>query len=228
MPDREPAARGLLGCAQLPQRGGLSPPIPAIAVRQLAPEEWPLFRDIRLEALRTDPAEFGAEASHELAFDSSTWQQRLRWMYFVFPRYGGDSTDGAGNPPSPSPEKPVGMLGVLPETVLSPTGSPGIGVIASVWTHPAARRRGVMEAALACVLREHNGADCHRYHQWGGRRAEPRPEGGEGAASKVGKFRLEITKGNAKALALYRKLGFEVEAGVHLSCCCDLALCRKA
>ena len=46
-------------------------------LRRLLPQEWPLLKAIRLEALRTSIGVFGNSFEFESKFDDSYWQQRL-------------------------------------------------------------------------------------------------------------------------------------------------------
>ncbi len=46
-------------------------------LRRLRPDEWPLLRSMRLEALENSPAVFGNGLTMELAFPDAHWQVRL-------------------------------------------------------------------------------------------------------------------------------------------------------
>jgi RimJ/RimL family protein N-acetyltransferase len=48
----------------------------AVSARQLTPDEWAAYRDIRLEALRMHPA-FFSPSRDETAFLESDWRERL-------------------------------------------------------------------------------------------------------------------------------------------------------
>jgi len=47
------------------------------SLRRLLPEEWPLLKAIRLEALATDPSVFGNSLTVESLFPDRQWLQRL-------------------------------------------------------------------------------------------------------------------------------------------------------
>jgi ribosomal protein S18 acetylase RimI-like enzyme len=65
---------------------------------QLIPAEWPLFRDLRLEALRCEPAQYASALSDWTALKPQDWQRRLaNAPVFVCLEQG----------------EPVGMMGLL-------------------------------------------------------------------------------------------------------------------
>jgi RimJ/RimL family protein N-acetyltransferase len=49
-----------------------------IIVRQFRPEEWRLFKEVRLRALQSDPGVFGSNYAREVAFPDEEWQTRLK------------------------------------------------------------------------------------------------------------------------------------------------------
>lgn len=48
-----------------------------VLIRRVLPDDWELWRDIRLEALRSDPAEFGSTLAREQEFDEAHWRDTL-------------------------------------------------------------------------------------------------------------------------------------------------------
>lgn len=46
-------------------------------LRRLLPNEWQAYRDIRLEALKNEPAVFGSNYDREFAFTEDEWRKRL-------------------------------------------------------------------------------------------------------------------------------------------------------
>ena len=48
-----------------------------MTVRRLTADDWALYSDIRLSALRADPGAFASTYQHEIEFDEATWRQRL-------------------------------------------------------------------------------------------------------------------------------------------------------
>ena len=50
----------------------------ALTIRPFAPEEWVLFKTVRLKALASDPGVFGRSYAHEAVFPDEEWQARLK------------------------------------------------------------------------------------------------------------------------------------------------------
>jgi RimJ/RimL family protein N-acetyltransferase len=48
-----------------------------IAIRQIDPDEWELFREVRLAALRDAPYAFGSTYERERTVDEEHWRERL-------------------------------------------------------------------------------------------------------------------------------------------------------
>lgn len=48
-----------------------------VLVRQIDADEWRAYRELRLEALQTDPGAFGSTYARESGFDEDTWRQRV-------------------------------------------------------------------------------------------------------------------------------------------------------
>ena len=46
-------------------------------MRRLGPEDWSLYRRVRLEALREAPYAFGSTFEREARFDDETWRHRM-------------------------------------------------------------------------------------------------------------------------------------------------------
>ena len=49
-----------------------------ILIRRFIADEWRIYRDVRLRALRDAPDAFGSTYAREAAFDDALWQDRLR------------------------------------------------------------------------------------------------------------------------------------------------------
>lgn len=49
-----------------------------ITVRALGDEDWQVYRDVRLAALRDSPDAFAASAAQEQSFDDELWQARVK------------------------------------------------------------------------------------------------------------------------------------------------------
>lgn len=48
-----------------------------IRVRVLEQDEWPIYREVRLRALRESPEAFVASAEEEAEFEDSVWEERI-------------------------------------------------------------------------------------------------------------------------------------------------------
>ncbi|MCB9686184.1 MAG: GNAT family N-acetyltransferase [Alphaproteobacteria bacterium] len=97
-------------------------------VRLFTPPEWSAYREIRLEALRTDPGVFSSDHGREQARPEDHWRARL-----ADERVGifGVQVDGAW----------VGMTGVVQSSE-----NPDAAVLWGSWLRPEWRRRGLSVA----------------------------------------------------------------------------------
>lgn len=103
-----------------------------IRARNITPDEWEDWRDIRLRSLLEDPDAFGSTYARESQFDESTWRAR---------------TDGTSGPAmlAYADDKAVGMgAGWLYE--------PGRLMVVAMWTEPAWRGQGVGRSVLDQVV----------------------------------------------------------------------------
>src|ERR1700678_1277754 len=48
-----------------------------ITIQRLPPHEWPAYKAIRMEALKSDPQAFGASHAKSLELTDDHWRQRL-------------------------------------------------------------------------------------------------------------------------------------------------------
>lgn len=97
----------------------------AVPAVQLSPAHWRLFRDLRLRALASDPAAFGASHAKESALGDDEWRARL------------EGDDGAVFAVMQGDE-PVGMLGIARRE-----GAPPAAIVWGLWVAPQARGQGV-------------------------------------------------------------------------------------
>lgn len=96
-----------------------------LTIRPLTPEEWELFRTVRLKALASDPAVFGRTHAYEAAFTDEEWQARLKQPAAVtFGIFDGKAI--------------VGTAGIFTDPEDAHTACLG-----GDWLEPAARGKGV-------------------------------------------------------------------------------------
>ena len=96
-------------------------------VRPLGPDDWELFRGIRLRSLADSPDAFGSTLEREQAFSEDDWRRRLAGPVFVVL----------------DPE-PVAVGGLFEDD--------GIHHVWGMWTDPAHRHRGHAWAVLEALL----------------------------------------------------------------------------
>lgn len=112
-----------------------------VVVRPVDEDQWELWRDLRHQALGTDPDAFGSTLEREQSYTEAEWRRRVG---------GGRSSVVAW-----LGERPVGMGGLFEE-------GPGSCWVVAMWVEPAARGRGigrlVLEHLLAAV---HADVDVH-------------------------------------------------------------------
>jgi GNAT superfamily N-acetyltransferase len=103
-----------------------------VLVRLVTAEDWEIYRDIRLAALRETPSAFAATYAGEAAFTTQEWLARIA----------GRSTFLAFLPEVD--QRPIGLAGAFQET-------PGEAELVSMWVDQRARGRGVGEALIDTV-----------------------------------------------------------------------------
>lgn len=104
-----------------------------LEIRRLPVRRWREYRDLRLEALRNDPAAFGSSPEEEERFGEEEWRRRIRNAVFAL-------VDG----------EPVGMVAVVfndrPKTR-------HVVDVFGVYVRPEHRGRGVGARLLGSALR---------------------------------------------------------------------------
>ncbi|MDL9938906.1 GNAT family N-acetyltransferase [Gordonia sp. ABSL1-1] len=117
-----------------------APPGAAVTARVLTVDEWPIWRELRLQALADAPEAFGSTLAEWTGSGDSPdrWRNRLRSV----PRNVVLYTGG----------RPVGMVGgqILGD---------GMVELISLWVAPCARGRGIGDAAIEHIVGWANGAD---------------------------------------------------------------------
>lgn len=135
-------------------------------MRHLGPDDRAVLRSVRLRALADAPSAFGSTVAREEAFTDADWDARLATpgaATFV-------AVDAGGTP--------VGMITGVP----ADAAAGGVDLV-GLWVDPSARRSGVGDALVACVL------------AWA-------------AESDLVVVHLCVTEGNEAAERLYRRRGF--------------------
>jgi len=117
--------------------------VTGVEVRVLVPEDWEIWRDIRLRALLDSPDAFGSTYEREVRFTEEVWRSRLEDR---------DSVSVVAL----EREAPVAMVGGYPDL-------PGLLHVVAMWVAPAARGRRLAHAVLG-VLETWAGARGLRLH----------------------------------------------------------------
>jgi RimJ/RimL family protein N-acetyltransferase len=103
-----------------------------VRVRRLEPDDWQLWRDIRLAALADAPYAFGSTLAREQAFDEARWR---RWLSPENGMTAAAFLDG----------EPAGIIGGW-----TPEGT-GTLLLVALWVDPAARGHGAGDALVSEV-----------------------------------------------------------------------------
>jgi GNAT superfamily N-acetyltransferase len=103
-------------------------------LRVLTPDDWPVWRELRLAALAEAPQAFGSR----LADWQGEGDREVRWRDRL-------SIPGSHNLVALVDGEPAGMASGIPDD------EPGVAELISMWVSPAARGRGVGDRLLAAV-----------------------------------------------------------------------------
>ena len=109
-----------------------------LTVRRFAPDEWQLYRELRLGALQESPEAFGSTYAHEAGLSESDWASRLS--------RGAHSTQDLPLVAEVN-EEPCGLAWVRLEGE-----APAIARLYQMWVVPARRRQGVGRALLEAAV----------------------------------------------------------------------------
>jgi GNAT superfamily N-acetyltransferase len=101
----------------------------AIAVQRFDPDEWALYRELRLRALSESPQAFTSTHEREAAFEEPAWRARSASMAYA-------TRDGV----------PAGIAGAMREPESEST------LLVAMWVAPEHRGAGVGEALVAWVV----------------------------------------------------------------------------
>jgi ribosomal protein S18 acetylase RimI-like enzyme len=103
-----------------------------VDIREVAPDDWQVMRDIRLEALREAPYAFGSTYAREVPFTEEQWRGRISDRAVTYLAY------------LPGLTEPSGLAGVYIE-------DGGSAELVSMWVRPAARGRKAGEALIGAT-----------------------------------------------------------------------------
>jgi ribosomal protein S18 acetylase RimI-like enzyme len=100
-----------------------------VAVRRLVPDDWQVYRDIRLAMLQESPGAFGSRYADAVHFDEITWRGRLTSCDHHVAEIEG---------------RPVGAAGLSSQN--------GVAHLIGMWVAPEARGRSVGVLLVQAVL----------------------------------------------------------------------------
>jgi GNAT superfamily N-acetyltransferase len=105
----------------------------ALEIRRLGPDDWQLWRDVRLAALADAPYAFGSTLAREREYDEDAWRSRLGRSSGVFAAaFVGDD--------------PAGIIACW-----TPERTDTVNLVA-LWVTPAARGLGTADALVGEVV----------------------------------------------------------------------------
>lgn len=116
-------------------------------IREAGPADWPVLRDIRLEALRDAPSAFGTTFEREARFTEADWRRRAaeRTSFLAYlPDLG---------------TLPAGLAGVFAD------GAESFSLV-SMWVRPQARGRSVGADLIAAVVGWARARGAPALHLW--------------------------------------------------------------
>jgi ribosomal protein S18 acetylase RimI-like enzyme len=108
-------------------------------VRQVSPDDWVSYREVRLTALADSPEAFFSTLEQEAEFGEQVWRQRLGRAPSFLAWH-----DGV----------PAGTVTALPGNVAGLPDFPGAWHLVAVWVSPAARGRGIGRLLVQTVIDE--------------------------------------------------------------------------
>lgn len=122
-----------------------------VVIRAVAPDDWQVMRDVRLEALREAPYAFGSTYAREALFTEAQWRGRISDRPVTYLAYLPDLTEHAG------------IAGVYVED--DGTAS-GVADLVSMWIRPTARGQKVGEALIEAVTGWARSRGFHVLYLW--------------------------------------------------------------
>lgn len=164
-----------------------------IEIVKLLPDQWPVYRCLRLEALQNEPQAFSSTHATFVVKPDSYWQTRLNqaaagessWLLFAQPV---NALTIGGAAETPSTARVVGMIGAY-----RIDEEPGVAEIVSVYVTAQWRGKGVGRALMTAIIQ---------------------------TLSQEGSFhtlRLGVSDSQTAAQKLYRSMGFQVKESVQVT-----------
>ena len=124
----------------------------AITVRPLGEDDWKLYRDVRLSALKESPEAFAASASSEQELEEATWRQRM-----------GRSTRLVAEDES---GEPIGVVSLRVDS--RPDEDTPYGELFGLWVDPQRRGSGIAVKMLDSLLEHARAAHLGAVIYWVG------------------------------------------------------------
>lgn len=119
-----------------------------VDVNRLGPDDWDVFRELRLEALRETPDAFGSTLTREQGVDEATWRRRVAAAAVFVARL------------TESDRPADGLVGAF----VHPDN--GTHRVFSMWVRPDARGCGVGAALVRAVLGWADEVGADSVHLW--------------------------------------------------------------
>jgi GNAT superfamily N-acetyltransferase len=114
-------------------------------IRLLGPEDWQVFRTVRLAALKEAPYAFGSKYEDEMSASETSWRGRISgWTRFAA------EVDG----------QVAGLVGSGPGELA------GTAALTSLWVDPRFRGRGLGTALIEAVVEWARGQDLSQVLLW--------------------------------------------------------------
>jgi ribosomal protein S18 acetylase RimI-like enzyme len=121
--------------------------VPVVFIREVAPDDWQVMRDVRLAALREAPSAFGSTYAREAPFTEAQWRGRISDRAVTYLAYLPDLTE------------PAGIAGVYVE-------DDGSAELVSMWVRPAARGHKVGESLVEATSHWASSNDFDTLYLW--------------------------------------------------------------
>lgn len=139
-----------------PTRGRTFPPVVGhpghvTSIVRIDEDDWAVLGELRLRALRTDPAAFGSSLEREESFREQHWRMRLRSSPWFVAR----DKRAPGAPP-------FGLVCLIEE----PASPADDRHVVALWVEAARRREGVGSALLAAAARAASDAGSRTLSLW--------------------------------------------------------------